>query len=652
MPQALASYVGLALFQAGASLAVVNAVTFALAGTIGRIAIGIGASLVAGALFRAPRTPAIKPAESQTEIQNEVAPRRVTIGTMRVSGARFWARTVTSDPDTLYLGWVINHGRIEAVTEWRIDDNPVAINAGTGEVLTEPYNNNGSDEVHYILHRLGLATETKYSELNTNFSVDEARGDGLATILAKFNNWEDAETQIEVFPHGLPTVTATIQGQVLFDPRDAAHDRTDETTWEYSDNPVVFLLNYMFVLADGFGMPWERVADNLAEWEAAMDACDAAVDLNAGGTESRYRCAFSYYLTDDPVDVVARALATCDGRIWTRRTGQIGITVGVFTEPTVTIESRDIVGAEITRGQDRLDAIEAVVASYLSPDHGYKEQQAESWPTAAIAAALTEDRALALDLSAVPSHTQARRLMKRSYTVVRPDWHGTITTNLAGLRAIDERYIRVRLDALDIDTTFEVRSFEFDPAAMQVTMEISQVESTIDDWDEATEEGTAPSIPEVTRIISVSIGTRFGDMTAQGGLAAAFDGQTSESAGFCAAKTASTAFIGKTFTSPRIITGARMWPSNNLGFDGGGAITMTFQLRGSNGSAPANAAAAATDGDLLATVSLGADTGSVQSFDASANETAYDNVWMYLSFSSGANEKYVAEIELTERVAL
>lgn len=651
MPQALASYVGLALFQAGASLAVVNAVTFALAGTIGRIAIGVGLSLAAGALFRAPRTPAIKPAESQTEVQNEVAPRRVTIGTTRVSGTRFWARTVTSDPDTLYLGWVINHGRIEAVLEWRIDDNPVAIDGSTGEVLTEPYDSNGSDEVHFILHRLGLATETKYSELNSNFSVDNARGDGLATILAKFNNWEDAETQLEVFPHGLPQVTATIQGQVLYDPRDSGHDRADETTWEYSDNPVVFLLNYMFVLPDGFGMPWERVADNLAEWTAAMDACDVAVNLNGGGTEARYRCAFSYYLTDDPVDVVARALATCDGRIWTRRTGQIGIAVGVFAEPTVTIESRDIVGAEITRGQDRLDAIEAVIASYLSPDHGYKEQQAESWPTAAVAAALTEDRTLAIDLSAVPSHGQARRLMKRAYTVARPDWHGQITTNLAGLRAIDERYIRVRLDALEIDTTFEVRSFEFDPAAMQVTMEISQVESAIDDWDETTEEGTAPTVPEVTRIINRLSGTRIGDMTGQAGLAASYDGVTSSAAGSCAAKTASTAFNGKAFNSPRIFIGARVWPSNNQGFDAGGAVTMTLQLRASNGSPPANATAAATDGDLLATVNLGSDTTSVQTFDASANETAYDNVWIYLSASTG-DEKYFAEVELTERVPL
>lgn len=647
MPQVIAGSIGLLLFNAGVSLAVVNAVTLTIVPALINLGIGLAVSAAAAALQNR-RTPIVKPSDGQQEIRQEVPARRKSYGTVRLSGPIWFSERVLASPQLLYIGALINHGLIGAFLDYWIDDNEVEID-GSGNVTTAPYTDVD------ILTRLGAAAETQYQEIEDNFAFSDARGDGTATALIKYDAFANAEDQLENYPGGIPRFRTTISGSVVCDPRDPAQDPDDETSWEASDNPIVCLFTYCFLDPDGYGIPYSWVEDNLAEWQAAMDACDGLVDKADATTEKRYRLAMTFALTDDPKDNAARILASCDGRMWPRRDGSMGISVGVFETPTIVIGPDQIVGLELQRGRDRLDQVQGVRAQYMSPDHDYLEQEADLWPNGADVVTLVEERIVSLDLTMVPSHAQARRLMKREYIRNTSGWHGTVICNLGGIRARDERFIRMVVPVLQIDESFELIDYLQDLDQYRVTLEVAAVPATIDDWDPGDEEGTAPDpAPGLTeQEIDRTAGTNIGNMTAADGLAAAFDGNTSQGRGACAQYNSSTSsnygYVGKTLAGPTRIARARVYSSNNHGFiqDDAGQPPIDLRLYAKQGTAPSSA----TDGTLLASLSFTDGSGLVVK-DMISNDlaTQWDHVWAAVRKTSGAglDERYIAELQIWE----
>lgn len=133
-------------------------------------------------------------------------------------------------------------------------------------------------------------------------------------------------------------------------------------------------------------------------------------------------------------------------------------------------------------------------------------------------------------------------------------------------------------------------------------------------------------------------GTRIGDLTAAGGLAAAFDGTTSQAAAAAASKTSATSgYVGKTLDVAQTCKKVKIYPSSNNGFSDQATVTIT--LYGKQGTAPANA----TDGTSLGTTGSISDTTSMQTINSSNTATEYDHLWVTITQSSGII--YVAEVQ-------
>lgn len=142
---------------------------------------------------------------------------------------------------------------------------------------------------------------------------------------------------------------------------------------------------------------------------------------------------------------------------------------------------------------------------------------------------------------------------------------------------------------------------------------------------------------EISRVLAGSV--NIGDMTANGGLAAAFDGVTNQANTLCAAKvfgggtTNGSAFVGKNYTgaAAQQISSGTIWPSTNFGWTkvtsvlGPGSATglITINLR-AKASAPANS----SDGTLLGSVG-GIGSGSTIAISILSNDqvTAWNYVW-------------------------
>lgn len=670
MPGVIAGAIGSAFFTAGASLAVVNAVTFGVY-AVATVGIGVGLSALANALRPdVPRPPTIKPSNGQIVVREPVSPRIKSFGRVRLAG-KFFFYDAEHVNGLLYHGVAFNHGRIGSFVEYLIDDNLVTIDI-SGNIETSPY---AELTTAQIQTRLGLPAETEYSDIETDFGVADIRGDGVASMLVKLDNFADAETQNQNFPNGKPTIKVTIDSSVVWDCRDIAQSRTDKTTWEYRDNPVVCLLNYL-IDPEGYGIPWAKIEPNLAEWTTAADICDESVTLavevpgddgELADSEARYRLAITYQLTDSPKDVVARILRTFDGRCWVKRDGTIGIIAGEFISPSVTIPREHILSYRLTSGVDPLVKAAGVRAQYMSRQHNYREQDAEPWPNAAAVTALDEERPSALDLSEVPSFSQCRRLMKREYHRATAPYRGTIVTNLYGLKAIDERFINVELDELGIARTivddegheqivnsFEVTGFRLDTSQMQCEIDIVAVDETIDDWDETTEEGTAPTLSTdlgYRKWVSKDEGELIGNVTSGGGLAAVFDENRSQSTSASASRGASTGYAGKEFASPIKFSRAIVYGSNNSGFANTNGTT-TVSIRGEVEPGDAPGATGVSDGEELGSVTF-TDTGDESAgrlveWNGLNPDDEYYYVWALVS-TPGASASYIAELDLWKR---
>lgn len=146
-------------------------------------------------------------------------------------------------------------------------------------------------------------------------------------------------------------------------------------------------------------------------------------------------------------------------------------------------------------------------------------------------------------------------------------------------------------------------------------------------------------------LIDRTLGTNIGNMTLNGGLAAAFDGTTNQTAASVARTSGtSTGYVGKTLATPAPVERAVVHGSNSNGYAFTVNSATTVTLYGKQGAAPSSG----TDGQVLGTISF-TDTSNestgrtITSTDA---ETVWDHVWVYVDCPTEPTAVYVGELVL------
>lgn len=226
---------------------------------------------------------------------------------------------------------------------------------------------------------------------------------------------------------GLPRVRFVLGGIPLYDPRldttvggSGPQRWNDRTTWARSSNPMVQAYNLLrgVTLPDGsvYGGNFAAADLPLAQWFAAMNECDAAVDDGNGGTEAQFRTGFEVRVAEDePADVLAELLKASAAQItdvagvWKVRVGPPGLPVLAFADS-------DVVGSEPEDFAPfpGLDATyNAVHASYPEPSSLWETRDAPPRYNATWEAE-DQGRRLVADLAlpACPYGAQVQRLMR------------------------------------------------------------------------------------------------------------------------------------------------------------------------------------------------------------------------------------------------
>lgn len=194
----------------------------------------------------------------------------------------------------------------------------------------------------------------------------------------------------------------------------------DPSTWTSTDNPIVMVWNAMHGVALPGGEIWGGGFTDLrwlpqTVWITAMNRCDSAIAVAAGGTEPRYRAGLEISLSDAPASGIEELLKAAAATIadqgwgWTIQAGGPGLPVYAFTDQDVIVST--------TQDLDpfpRLDETwNAVSAKYPDPELFWETREAPrrtnpDWE----AADVFGRRTASLSLPAVPYKRQIQRLMR------------------------------------------------------------------------------------------------------------------------------------------------------------------------------------------------------------------------------------------------
>ena len=451
-------------------------------------ALAVGLSAAANVLL-APNAP--KPSDVTAVLKQDLPPRMRHYGVRRVGGALLFIEV--DDLGAVYMIIAHGDGPWDGFDQWYVDGRAV-IRDGAGWITTSPYQTSSYASKVKIETRLGTEDQTAFSEVVSEFpgiwsSNHRARGVVVSYLYGKTVG---ADGFRRIYPNGVPSWNVIARTAKVFDPRDGTQSGDDPSTWKFSRLLPLQLADYL-THPDGMAIP--RSAINWDRLIAAANVAAESLPTKSGGTVQRYVGGLSYSLDAEPASVMSRFIRAMDGRVFLLPDGTIGIDAGIWEEPTVVIEDGDIIEYTLDDTTGPQSRATEVIVKYTFAEAAFAETQSDTWVSDDSGS--FADESLSIEAFEIESHNHARRIAKLAQKRASPELQGVITTNLSGLRAWDQRFIRVRGTLLDLDRTFEVVGISIDTTMGQVTLQVISFDAEAYDFDPMTEEGTAPTVPEI-----------------------------------------------------------------------------------------------------------------------------------------------------------
>jgi hypothetical protein len=277
---------------------------------------------------------------------------RVVYGQTRVGGTVLFMEASGAKNETMHIVQAISGHQIDSVQKVYVNDTEVVLSL-SGNAYVGTYK--GSATAVSFNWFLGTDNQSALPFLSGT-SASAFQFKGISALASKM------VYDANVFPQGLPSITAIVRGKRVYDPR--------TSTTAYSNNSALCIRDYLLDADFGLGAKVSEIDED--SFETAADICDENVNLNPSGTEKRYTLNGTYLSSEKPKDVLSKMLTSCGG-ILTYSGGKWVIKVATYRTPTVTI-SEDIIAGAVTMqaSQSRRDIFNAVKGLYSEPTALYQ----------------------------------------------------------------------------------------------------------------------------------------------------------------------------------------------------------------------------------------------------------------------------------------
>ena len=457
---------------------------------------------------------------------NAVAPasdHAIIYGEQRVGGVIFY-RSITDDQKFLHTLIALAGHECNSIGTVFADNVALTLD-GNGFVTNEQFCQDSIKSALYVLQDGefyvtvdGVATVRKsFLRINKHLGGNNQAAD--SDLVAEDSAWTTAhqakniayiyiraEFDTSVFPQGLPTFSAIVQGRKIFDPRN-----TNQA--EFTSNAALCLMDY---LESDFGLGVDGTEINRTIFAAAANVCDENVALSAGGTEKRDTVNGSFVTSLPPDDVITDLTASMAGTIFYTQ-GQWGVKAGEFTSSVLTLTEDDLrSNLQVNTRHSRRDNFNSVTGMFAGPETDYQPTDfpqlvSDTFETIDGGERVVQD----IPLPFTNTSTMAQRIAKIALFKNREQLTISGTFGLRALQLQIGDVVSVTNTRLGFSSkTFEVADWRFgisQDKALEVTMTLREISSAVYDWnaEEIAFELNSTTLPSATDLPTVGLSVDF-----------------------------------------------------------------------------------------------------------------------------------------------
>lgn len=208
-----------------------------------------------------------------------------------------------------------------------------------------------------------------------------------------------------------PELEVVMDWSRIWDPRDTAQDPDDETTWQYSNNQALVLLD---ALRTNPIRRYPLSQIHLDSFVEGADTADESVDLfYESSSEPRYTANGYIAWANPELGDAIQPIASAGAGSLVRIGGRIGYAAGAYRAPLLTVtDFVDSGGIDYQVLQPGRDLPAFVKASYVAPRRDWQEAELPILAVPGVEGGVGEDAVLDMKLMFVTSPTQAMRVQK------------------------------------------------------------------------------------------------------------------------------------------------------------------------------------------------------------------------------------------------
>lgn len=439
--------------------------------TFASFAVRAAVGLIANALQPDPpkRVQGYRVTQRGTAIDHQVV-----YGKARVAGTIVFDKTTGTNNKYLHRVIAFTGHEIESFDKLYINGLEVETLAGDGNV-TSIIDENGSSSGRY----------NGYIRIKKHFGADSQTAD--ADLVSEVAEWTTNHRlrgisylyvrmmfKQEVYPNGIPEITADIKGKKVYNPA------TTLTAW--SDNPALCVRDY---LTSSYGL--NDISANIDDTlvTTAANACNRT----ASNADTWFTMNGAFNTSAVPADILNTLLSTMGGTLWFSQ-GKWRMRAAIWEAPTLTLDEDDLRGPlSVNTRHSRRDNFNVIKGTFSGPETQWFPSD---YPEYKVAQAITDDGGIEsvvdLNLPFTDNAAECQRVARIVYERNRQQL--TVKGNF-GLRAFDLQVgdvvrldnARLGFDDLNIKY-FEVVDWNFAASVGEIIVSLTLRETSSSVFDE------------------------------------------------------------------------------------------------------------------------------------------------------------------------
>jgi len=306
----------------------------------------------------------------------------IVYGLRQVGISRVFVESSGATNTNLYIAGVLCEGGdagIQSIDEIYIDDKLVtwsgALTDGTVRTVGSADTNFYKDGASLISVQgfYGLDNQSTSSLLDESTNWDSNyKLSGVAYVAFKFTWNQDAF-------NGLPDVKVTLKGKKIYDPRldstkggSGSHRESTSSTWAYSNNSSLILLDYLRNSRYGKGLPTSAFETNYDSFKSSANTCDTQVTPYTTGTAINLLTTNAVLDSSQKVIDNVKELLTPMKAIFTYTQGKYKLIIEDSGVSVLSLNKDNIIGGIKILGEKKNSKYNRVIGTFCNPNKNWQ----------------------------------------------------------------------------------------------------------------------------------------------------------------------------------------------------------------------------------------------------------------------------------------